>query len=62
MLLFDFCTDPLGHLNRAGGSSFPGGSFFQHRLSGGRELPQACSSLTGGSFFQHRLSGGRELP
>ena len=28
-----------------------GGSFFQHRLSGGRELPQACSSLTGGRFF-----------
>ena len=35
---------------------------FLHRLSGGRELPQACSSLTGGSFFQHRLSGERELP
>jgi len=49
-------------LNRAGGSPCPGGSFFQHRLSGGRELPQAGSPLTGSSLFQHRLSGGRELP
>jgi len=41
----------MGHLNRAGGSSFPGGSFFQHRLSGVRELPQACSPYPGGSLF-----------
>ncbi len=50
MLLFVFCTDPLGHLNRAGGSPVPGGSFFQPRLSGGRELPQAGSPFPGGSF------------
>ena len=54
---FVFCTDPLGHLNRAGGSPFPGGSFFQHRLSGGRELPQAGSSLTGGEFFAEPQRG-----
>ena len=28
-----------------------GRQFFQHRLSGARELPQAGSPLTGGSFF-----------
>ena len=34
-----------------------GRQFFQHRLSGVPELPQACSPLAGGSLFQHRLSG-----
>ena len=37
-------------MNRAGGSPVPGGSFFQPRLSGGRELPQAGSPFPGGSF------------
>ena len=34
--------------------------YFLHRLSGGHELPQACSLLTGRQLFQHRLSGGHE--
>ena len=33
-------TGKLGCLNRLRGSFFPGGSFFQHRLSGVRELRQ----------------------
>ena len=44
-------TGQPGYLNRLRGSFFPGGSLFQHRLSGGRELPQAGSPLTGGVFF-----------
>ena len=43
-------------MNRAGGSPFPGGSFFQHWLSGAYELPQAGSALTGGGFSLN-LSG-----
>ena len=34
-------TSQPGYLNRLRGSFFPGGSLFQHRLSGARELPQA---------------------
>ena len=56
-------TGQPGYLNRLRGSFFPGGSLFQHRLSGGRELPQAGSPLTGGRFFAEpqrgvRLPGG----
>ena len=39
-----------GHLNRAGGFALTGRQFFQHRLTGAHELPQAGSPLTGGSF------------
>ena len=39
-----------------------GRQFFQHRLTGAHELPQAGSPLTGGRFFQHRLTGALELP
>ena len=43
-----------------------GRQFFQHRLSGMRELPQAGSSLTGGEFFAEiqqgfALCGAREI-
>ena len=31
--------------------------FFQHRLRGVRELPQACSPLTGGEFFAEPQRG-----
>ena len=34
-----------------------GRQLFQHRLSGGPELPQACSPLTGGEFFTEPQRG-----
>ena len=46
-------------MNRVGGSPYPGGSFFQHWLSGVLELPQACSPLTGGEFFAEPQRGVR---
>ena len=54
-------TGKLGYLNRLRGSFFPGGSLFQHRLSGGRELPQAGSPLTGRRFSLN-LSGECAYP
>nr|WP_270575975.1 hypothetical protein [Butyricicoccus sp. OF30-11pH9A] len=44
-------TGQPGYLNRLRGSFFPGGSLFQHLLTGGHELPQACSPFLGGSLF-----------
>ena len=38
-------------------SPYPGGSLFQHRLSGGHELPQACSPLMGGELFAEPQRG-----
>ena len=38
-----------------------GRQFFQHRLSGARELPQAGSPLTGGRFFAEPQRGVRRL-
>ena len=38
-----------------------GRQFFQHRLSGVRELPQAGSPLTGGEFFAEPQRGIRRL-
>ena len=34
-----------------------GRQFFQHRLSGGHELPQACSPLMGGELFAEPQRG-----
>ena len=51
-------------LFRFRGIGQPGGCeprrrFFRHRLTGGRELPQACSPLTGGFFFAPAERGTR---
>ena len=54
------CTGRLGHLNRAGGSPCPGGSFF----STGRAGCANCVSvfaLTGRLLFLHRKAGVHEL-
>ena len=47
-------------MNRAGGSPYPGGSFFQHRLTGARELRQRVRPIRAAPFL-HRLSGVLEL-
>ena len=49
-------TNPLGHLNRADGSPYPGGSFFQHRLSGALE-PRRRFTLSGREFFAEPQRG-----
>ena len=48
-------------MNRAGGSPYPGGSFFKHRLTGARELRQRVRPIRAAPFL-HRLSGALELP
>ena len=45
------------HPNCVSGFAPNGRQFFQHRLSGGHELPQAGSSLTGGEFFAEPQRG-----
>ena len=54
-------TGQPGYLNRLRGSFSPGGSLFQHRLSGGLE-PRMRFTLSGRLLSLHQLSGGRELP
>ena len=44
-------TGKPGYLNRAGGSPCPGGSLFQHRLSGGHELRQRVRPIRAAAFF-----------
>ena len=58
--------DDRGTRTAAGGFALIGRLFFLHRLSGARELPQACSPLTGGKFFAEpqrgvALCGAREV-
>ena len=54
-------TDPLGHANRAGGSPYPGGRFFQHRLTGAHELPQAVRPFRAAGFSLNLSEGIRRL-
>ena len=49
-------TDPLGHANCAGGSPYPGGRFFQHRLTGALE-PRRRFTLSGREFFAEPQRG-----
>ena len=44
-------TGKPGDLNRAGGSFYPGGSLFQHQLSGARELRQRVRPIWAAAFF-----------
>ena len=46
-----------GTRTAAGGFAPDGRQLFQYRLSGGHELPQACSPLTGGKFFAEPQRG-----
>ena len=50
-----------GHTDCVSDTPCPGGSLFQHRLSGAHELPQAGSPLTGGKFFAEPQRGIRRL-
>ena len=60
LFVYIFCTDQLGDTNcRRRVRPFRAAAFFQHRLSGGHELPQACSSLTGGFFSAPAERGTR---
>ena len=56
-----FGTGCPGYTNCVSVFALTGRLFFLHRLTGARELPQACSPLTGRLFFLHRLTGAREL-
>ena len=56
--VYIFCTDQMGDTNcRRRVRPWRAAAFFQHRLSGGPELPQACSPLTGGEFFTEPQRG-----
>ena len=58
LFVYIFCTDQLGDTNcRRRVRPFRAAAFFQHRLSGEHELPQAGSSLTGGEFFAEPQRG-----
>ena len=60
LFVYIFCTDQLGDTNGVSGfAPDRAAAFFQHRLSGGHELPQAGSPLTGGSFSAPESRGTR---
>ena len=59
LFVYIFCTDKLGDTNCASGFVPDGRQLFQHRLSGGHELPQACAPLTGGFFSAPAERGTR---
>ena len=60
--MFFRSTDFPGRASCVSNTSYPGGSFLQHRLSGVLELPQAGSPLTGGEFFAEPQRGIRRAP
>ena len=60
LFVYIFCTDQLGDTNGVSGfAPDRAAAFFQHRLSGGHELPQAGSPLTGGFFSAPAERGTR---
>ena len=60
LFVYVFCTDQMGYPNcRRRVRPFRAAAFFQHRLSGGHELPQAGSPLTGGFFSAPAERGTR---
>ena len=53
-------SNEAGDTNCVSGFALSGRQpFSMHRLSGGHELPQACSPLTGGEFFAEPQRGIR---
>ena len=61
LFLYIFSAPTSWGTRTAAGGFAPDGAaaFFQHRLSGGHELPQACSPLTGGFFSAPAERGTR---
>ena len=55
------CTGRLGHLNRAGGSPCPGGSFFSTGRAGCANCRRRIRP-DGRLLSLHRLTGAHELP